>query len=483
MPQDCALPSRPPQTIFACARLSLNVTPFVTSAATPAPSSPDVPRPVGRPRVSLGVIFLTLFIDLIGFSIFFPVGPAMLEWYVAKESSGGFLSTLIVRLETLAHAAHASDLATGALFGGALASVYSLMQFVFSPIWGARSDRVGRRPVLLLTIAGNALSYVMLFFSGSFLVFFVGRLLGGIMGGNLAVAIASVSDVTTRENRAKGMGIVGVAFGLGFLVGPGLGGIASRFNPLERWPGLAEWGVHPFSGLAAIAVVLCLVNLVWIYFRFHETLPADVRGTALTLRERNPLHSLFQQPHPGIRRANLVGFVVTFGFCFFESTISFFTADALHYSPRDLTWIFVNIGLVSILTQGMLARRFVPKLGEKVSAVGGMALIAVSFAGIGYAVGVARSAPLLFAVLTLSTIGSGFANVALSSLVSLYATAEDQGKVLGIYRSLGFLARALSPAVAGWLFFNSGGTFTFITAGLVLLAAALLGTGLPKPQK
>jgi MFS family permease len=446
---------------------------FVTTAVPSAPAKP----------LSLGVIFLTLFIDLIGFSIFFPVGPAMLEWYVNQESQGGLLSTVIHHLEAVAHAAHASSLATGALFGGALGSIYALMQFVFSPIWGARSDKVGRRPVLLLTIAGNAFSYLLLFFSGNFLLFFAGRLLAGIMGGNLAVAIAAVSDVTSRENRAKGMGIVGVAFGLGFLMGPLIGALTAHLNLLDRWPGLAAFGVHPFSVPAAIAFGLCLVNLLWIKARFHETLPADARGATLSLRERNPLHSFFQQPSAAIRRANIVGFVVTFGFSFFETIISFFTAEALQYTPRDLGMIFVNIGLVSIVTQGVLARRYVPKLGEKPSAVAGMALIALSFAGLGYAIGVAHSAPLMYLMLTLSTIGSGFANVALSSLVSLYASAEEQGKILGIYRSLGFLARALSPVVAGWLFFNSGGTFTFVIASLVLLTAAALGTGLPRPAK
>lgn len=443
---------------------------------TAVPSAPAKP-------LSLGVIFLTLYIDLIGFSIFFPVGPAMLEWYVNKESHGGLLSSVVKQLETLASAAHAPSLATGALFAGALGSVYSLMQFVFSPIWGAHSDKVGRRPVLLLTIAGNAFSYLLLFFSGSFLLFFAGRLLAGIMGGNLAVAIAAVSDVTSRENRAKGMGIVGVAFGLGFLTGPLIGAFTAHINLLGWWPGLAAFGVHPFSVPAAIALGLCLINLAWIHARFRETLPAESRGAGLTLRERNPLHSLFQLSDAAIRRANVVGFVVTFGFSFFETVISFFTAEALHYAPRDLGLIFLNIGLVSIITQGVLARRFVPKLGEKLSAVAGMALIAVSFAGLGYAIGVAKSAPLMYLMLTLSTIGSGFANVALSSLVSLYAKPEEQGKVLGIYRSLGFLARALSPVVAGWLFFNSGGTVTFMIAGAVLLSASLLGTGLPRPVK
>ena len=441
-------------------------------------ASPSAPRPL-----SLGVIFLTLYIDLIGFSIFFPLGPELLKHYVAHESKTGFFSVLIAQLESLAHAAQAGNTAVAALFAGALGSVYSLMQFVFSPIWGARSDRVGRRPVLLLTIAGNAASYLLLVFSGSFMLFFLSRILSGIMGGNISVAIAAVSDVTTRENRAKGMGIVGVAFGLGFLTGPVIGGLTAHVTLLDRWPGLAAWGVHPFSVPALIAFGLCVVNLVWIAVRFRETLPAGNGGTAVTLRERNPIRALFTLPNPTIRRANVVGFLLVFSFSFFETTISFFTAEKLGYDARQLTWVFVYLGVVSILTQGLLVRRAVPALGEKRVAVAGIALIAIGFVFLGFAVGVARSAPLMFTALGLSAIGSGCANVALSALVSLYASPAEQGKVTGIFRSLGFLARAASPVVAGFLFFRLGGTFTFVTAGALLVIPFMLGLSLPQPRK
>lgn len=446
------------------------------SVSAPAPTSP-------APRTPLGVIFLTLYLDLIGFSIFFPIAPALLDFYVQHEAQGGLFAALVTQLQSLAVRLGATDLATGALFGGALGSVYALMQFVFSPVWGARSDRLGRRPVLLLTIAGSALSYLLLFFSGSFLLFFAGRVLGGIMGGNLAVAIAAVSDVTSRENRAKGMGLVGAAFGLGFLTGPLLGGLTAHVNLLERWPALAAWGVHPFSVPAAIAFVLCLVNLAWVQRSFRETLAADQRGTGLTLRERNPLHALFALPDRAIRRTNLIGFVVTFGFSFFETTISFFTADELGYTPRELTLVFVTTGLVSIFTQGFLVRRVVPRIGEKAAALAGMALIAVSFAGIGLTVGVLHSTPWFFAALAICSVGSGFANVGLSALISLYAPAEEQGKVLGIYRSLGFLARALSPAVAGILYFTLHGTRTYAVAAVLLLVPVFLALALPQPRK
>lgn len=440
------------------------------------PPSPSKP-------LSLGVIFLTLYIDLIGFSIFFPLGPELLRYYIAHEPQGGLFATVFAQLQALAHQSHVPDVATAALFGGLLGSIYAFMQFLFSPVWGARSDRIGRRPVLLMTVAGNALSYLLLVFSGSFVVFLVGRVLAGIMGGNLAVAIASVADVTTRENRAKGMGIVGAAFGLGFLTGPAIGGLTSGLNLLHRHPELAAWGIHPFSVPALIALGMCLVNLLWIGARFSETLPPERRGAGATLRERNPLHALLLLPDRAIRRTNVVGFLLTFGFSFFETLITFFTADAFHYSPRDLVSVFVFNGVVSILTQGVLVRRAVPRIGEKRSAVMGVALVALGMLGLGLSVGLARSVPLMYVALTCCSVGSGFANVGLSSLISLYASAEEQGKITGIFRSLGFLARACSPAVAGVLFFQVGGTATFAIAGALLCVPFFLGASLPQPHK
>lgn len=433
--------------------------------------------------LSLGVIFLTLYIDLIGFSIFFPLGPELLRYYIAHEPQGGLFATLFAQLQNFAHNSHVPEVAVAALFGGLLGSVYAFMQFLFSPVWGARSDRVGRRPVLLLTVAGNAFSYLLLVFSGSFVVFLVGRVLAGIMGGNLAVAIASVADVTTRENRAKGMGIVGAAFGLGFLTGPAIGGLTSGFNLLTHHPRLAQYGIHPFSVPALIALGMCLVNLLWIAARFRETLPEDRRGAGVTLRERNPLRALLTLPDAAIRRTNVVGFLLTFGFSFFETLITFFAADAFHYSPRDLVSVFVYNGVVSILTQGFLVRRLVPRMGEKRAAVMGIAFVAIGMVGLGLTVGLLHSVPLMYAALTFCSVGSGFANVGLSSLISLYASAEEQGKVTGIFRSLGFLARACSPAVAGVLFFQVGGTVTFALAGALLLVPFALGLALPQPHK
>ncbi len=434
--------------------------------------------------LSLGVIFLTLYIDLIGFSIFFPLGPELLRYYIAHEPEGGLFAAVFAQLQAFGHSSHRPEMATAALFGGLIGSVYSFMQFLFSPIWGARSDRRGRRPVLLVTVAGSAVSYLLLVFSGSFVVFLLSRILAGIMGGNLAVAIAAVADVTSRENRAKGMGVVGAAFALGFLTGPAIGGLTAHWNLLAFEPGLARFGIHPFSAAALIGFALCMINLLWIAGRFRETLPAERRGAGTTsLRERNPLRALLTLPDRAIRRANVVGFLLTFGFSFFETLITFFTADRFGYSPRDLVGLFVFNGLVSIFTQGFLVRRAVPAMGEKRAALLGIGLVAAGMLGLGLAIGLAGSVPLMFAALACCAVGSGFANVGLSALISLYAPADEQGKVTGIFRSLGFLARACSPALAGVLFFQLGGTLTFALAGALLCVPLALGLALPAPQK
>jgi MFS family permease len=437
--------------------------------------------PATKP-LSLGVIFLTLYIDLIGFSLFFPLGPALLQYYIAHEPAGGLFATVFAKLQDLGGSTHLPEMATAALFAGLTGSLYSLMQFLFSPIWGGYSDRVGRRRVLLLTIAGNAFSFLLLAFSGSFTVFLVGRILSGIMGGNLAVAVAAVADVTTRENRAKGMGMVGAAFALGFLTGPLIGGLTGHLNVLGADPSLARFGLHPFTITAAIGFILCLLNLVWISLRFSETLSPEVRNAA-SPRERNPLRSLLTLPDRALRRANVIGFLIVFAFSFFETTISFFAADKFGFGPWKLAQVFVFLGVVSMITQGFLVRRFIPRIGEKRAAVGGMAVQAAGLIALGLAIGVAESIPAMFVALAFSAVGSGFASVGMTSLVSLYAPPSEQGRVNGIYRSLGFLARAASPAVAGILFFKAGGTVTFAVAGCILFVPMVLGLALPQPAK
>ena len=268
----------------------------------------SLPLPNRTPKsarsLSLGVIFLTLYIDLAGFSIIFPLFPEMLTFYLEKDGSAGLLGGLLSILDQVAEISGMGDHFAPVLFGGVLGSLYAFLQFAFAPFWGALSDHHGRRRILLLTVAGTALSYLIWIFSGSFLLLVLARLFGGAMSGNLSVATAAVADVTTRKDRAKGMGMVGAAFGLGFITGPAIGGAFALINPLETHPALAAYGINPFSVSALAAFILAMVNLAWIWRRFSESLPKEKRTETANLRERNPISLLRVRHDPPVRRTN-----------------------------------------------------------------------------------------------------------------------------------------------------------------------------------
>ena len=263
------------------------------------------PSPAPARKLSLGVIFLTLYIDLIGFSIIFPLGPDLLNHYLGLEGHDGLLGWLLRQTDLIAHALGKDSNFTAVLFGGLISSVFSILQFVFSPIWGSLSDRLGRRTVLRWTVAGTALGYLNWVLSGSFWMFLLSRLVSGAFSGNLSVATAAVADVTTRTERSKAMGLVGAAFGLGLVTGPTIGAFTAHINLLNDYPEFARYGVNPFSIPALIAFMMCLVNLIWISLRFTETLSADTRAEAREPRTKNPLRAILMLDNADVRRAYL----------------------------------------------------------------------------------------------------------------------------------------------------------------------------------
>ncbi|MDP7640610.1 MAG: MFS transporter, partial [Candidatus Hydrogenedentes bacterium] len=253
-----------------------------------------------KTRSVLKIMFLTLFLDLVGFSIIFPLFPSMLEYYLGQRGGSGLLASLVAALERFTESVSApSDIAVIVLFGGVLSSLYSMLQFLFAPILGSLSDRYGRRPVLLVSVTGILVSYALWFFAGSFALLILARTLGGIMSGNVSTASAVVADVTSARNRSKGMAVVGVAFGLGFILGPAIGGFSAALNLTERWPELARLGVNPFSFPALVALALSAVNLAFVYARFPETRPGSTAKNRVT-RSINPLILFRTDAYPGV---------------------------------------------------------------------------------------------------------------------------------------------------------------------------------------
>ncbi|MSU23346.1 MAG: MFS transporter [Opitutus sp.] len=437
------------------------------------------PVPASSRPLSLGVIFLTLYIDLIGFSIGFPLGPDLLGYYLKLEGHTGALGWLLTQLDALAHALGKDNNFAAVLFGGVISSFFSILQFVFAPFWGAFSDRHGRRGVLLLTVVGNALGYLLWFLSGSFWLFLLSRVVSGAFSGNISVATAAVADVTTRAERSRAMGIVGAAFGLGLVTGPTLGALTVHFNLLDHHPSLARWGVNPFSVPALIAFALCLVNFGWISLRFTETLSPAVRAEARDPRVRNPLAAILGLAHPGVRRANLVAFVFSVAFVAMEMSLTFLAAERFGYTARQNGFLLGYLGVCAIITQGFIVRRLLRTMSEIHVLNLGLIITAVGLVGVGCAL----QPWLLYAGLAALAVGSGLVNPSTTGLISLYSTPAEQGRVLGIFRSLGSLSRAITPVVAGVAYWVFGSASVFIAGAVLSLAAFGLSTTLPQPEK
>lgn len=437
-------------------------------------STAPSPRPL-----SLGVIFLTLYIDLIGFSIIFPFVPDLMSHYLRLEGHTGALGWLLAQCDNLARFLGRDQHLAAVLFAGVLTSFFSILQFIFAPFWGSLSDRRGRRGILLLTVAGTAAGYLLWVVSGSFWIFLLSRLVCGAFGGNLSVATAAVADVTSREQRSRAMGLVGAAFGLGLVTGPTIGALASTHNLLDHHPSLARFGINPFSVPALLALGLSLVNLAWIALRFRESLDPAHRAEAVATRLRNPLRAILALDHAAVRRANLVAFVFSLAFVAMEVSLTFLAAERFGYTARQNGLLMAFLGVCSIVTQGVIVRSLLHRVSElRVLRLG---LILTIFGLL--ALGLAHAPWMLYVGLALLAAGSGLVNPATTGLISLYSSAAEQGRVLGIFRSLGSLARAVTPIAAGAVFWMLG-SFTVFAAAAALAALALAwSAALPQPEK
>lgn len=428
-------------------------------------------------RTTLKIVFVTLFLDLVGFSIIFPLFPAMLDYYIEREGDAGLVGWLVSTLEQFSRVAGGpEDMGIIVLFGGVLASLYSLLQFFCSPIIGSLSDRHGRRPLLLFCIAGLAVSYVMWFFAAPFIVLVLARVLGGMMAGNISTASAVVADITSTQNRPKGMAIIGMAFGLGFIVGPAIGGFSAAVDLTAHWPALADYGVNPFSFPALIAFLLALANLLYVATKFKESLPKSLQESSRTERSANPLKLFRGEAYPGVTRTNMTNFLFLTAFAGAEFGLTFLAMDRLGYGPRQNAYLFLFVGFTLALVQGGYVRRRAPIIGPKKMAIHGFVLI---IPGIGL-LALAQTAPMVYGALFLMAVGSAQIIPCLTSLVSVYTPADDQGRVLGVFRSLGALARAIGPLIACLLYWGLGSLPAYLIMAGSIAAPFVLAAGLPK---
>ena len=352
------------------------------------------------------IIFVTVFIDLIGFGMVIPILP----FYA----------------ETPPY--NATPFEIGLLF-----AIYSWMQFFFSPVLGRLSDRYGRRPILFISLMGSALGYFVMGLAGSLAMVFVGRIIGGITGGNISTAQAYIADVTSKENRAKGMGMFGAIFGLGFILGPAIAGILSKY------------GVHvPFY----FAAVLSFVNAMALYFILPESItpgaPHEERKGRIA-----ELTEAFREKEFGI--VNLVYFLLITAFSIMTYAFVLFTAYRYGYNAEQNGYLFTYVGIVAIIGQGVLFHRLVKTVGETKLTVLGCLLMAGSLLVFPFLGPAAGGLTALLAVTAVLSIGNAFASPSLTSLASKISPEDKQGASLGIMQSGASLARAIGPMVGGVL--------------------------------
>ncbi|MCP5024120.1 MAG: MFS transporter [bacterium] len=431
-----------------------------------------------KPHTVMGLAFLTVFLDMVGFSILFPLFPEMLRHYIGEEGTTSLVGRIATTLGSWVGAEDPlQSLAVHAFFGGLLGSIYSLCQFLMAPIWGSLSDRLGRRRILLITLSGTVLGYLAWIFAGTFLLLVFSRLLGGVMAGNISTASAAVADVTTKKDRAHGMGMIGAGIGLGFVFGPAIGGLSAGWDLLAHFPEFARFGLHPFSGPAFLACCLALFNFAWAAKSFPETLRPNAKNDAgeRTLR---PLATLKRLDHPGLRRANFAYFTYFLIFGSMEFTLTFLASDRLHYGPRQNMWMFVFVGLMIALIQGGFVRRLAPKVGEVRLTFTGMA---ATLPGL-ILVGLTQSTGMLYGGLFFLATGSALVMPCLSALVSRYAPADHQGLALGVFRSLGSLSRTIGPLMGGLLFYAIAPWAPYFLGAAGILWPLLLTRALPAPE-
>jgi MFS family permease len=423
-------------------------------------------------KPTLYIVFLTVFIDVVGFSIIFPLFPEMLDYYLELDGPDSLIGSLVAWLEQFAGG---DKNAVATLFGGVLGSLYGFLQFVFAPIWGAYSDRHGRRPTLVFTLAGIVLANLIWVFAGSFALLVLGRALGGIMAGNISTASAVAADITTGKNRASGMIIIGVALGLGFILGPAIGGFAYSWQLVEPGKAVAGLALHPFSGPAIIALAIAGVNWLLVIFLLSESLPPEKREKDLAKRGFNPFAQLKRINLPGVARTNLMYFAYWCAFSSVEFTITFLATEKLGFKPMDIAWMFVFIGMSLIFFQGGVARQLIKSAGERRTALIGVCCTLPGFLIIGNA----TTTPMLYGGLLLMTAGSGMTMPSLNSLVSRYTPADRQGLSLGVFRSLGSLSRATGPIMGGLLYWKFDSSMPYWVGAAFLVVPFFMALGLP----
>ncbi len=392
-------------------------------------------------KLAFVFIMITLLIDSIGIGIIIPVMPDLIQ-----DVEGG-------------------DLGNAALWGGLLVTSFALMQFLFGPALGGLSDRFGRRPVLLVSLLVMAIDYVVMGFANTIWLLFIARIVAGIAAATQTTAAAFIADVSSAEEKSQNFGLMGAAFGLGFVIGPMIGGILGEYDPRA-----------PFFAAAAVAGV----NLIFGYFVLPETVTDAIRRP-FEIKRANPFGAFMAiRKLPNITKLLTVEFFYEFAFLVFPTTWAYFTLERFGWSPLLVGVSLMSFGISIALVQGLLIRWIIPKLGEP-----NTILLGLGFNLIGFVFLVFNTSGLAALLFTPIIALGAVANPAIIGLMSQTVSDKEQGELQGLIASTRSVAAIFSPLVMTQLFFvftrpeNNyvpGAAFA-LSAGLMIICIAILQIG------
>jgi len=375
---------------------------------------------------ALWTIFLIVFIDLLGFSLILPLLPFIADKYQANEFQIGLLT-----------------------------AVYSFFQFIGSPILGQLSDKYGRKKLLVLSQLGTFVGFILLGFANSLPLLFLSRIIDGITGGNVSIAQAYIADITDQKNRARGMGVLGAAFGLGFIIGPVVGGLLSQYG---------------FAVPAFFAAAVSLISIFATSFLLKETInPEKTLKKKTTHIKHSFLKFMLLSRSTPIFPIIIIFLLLNLAFAAIQGNFSLWTIKNLHYGPRENSYAFAYIGVLSVVTQLKILPTMLKRVSEKRLLTFGLIILAVGM----FLIPFSYHLSIMLLALAGIALGNGLINPTIQAIASENVSPDQYGKSLGFLQSGGAIGRILGPVIGGELFYLLGSGVPFVFSGFLVLAVLI----------